>query len=437
MYRLLEKILEDVTASLSMWLTPEGKEEAINRIDHAADAIARLAKLEDKEPDFDVRSEVRERAFYKFMKVSGYIRLYLSTFSDELALSVVSKVTPAQLTKIGKLAREYSEVSWEVVNPHWQSPKVGNGFREFVGILKDYKLLEKILQVKESSIDFPKQDLDDAIWDKKDDTYTLREDVKEKIFAVLEEYPDVPLLEIAEEIRIVGSITSNQYLDTADIDVHITPKSIEKWDEDSIKVLRKWFDGHRDELGGYIDSHPIEVYIQIKADQDLMSIGCYDMLEEKWLVGPTTVPQDYDPYEDFSRVLDDIKDTVKDADILFAELKRDVIDYSVIKSAMERISGEDKEKLLQKLQDKLTEMEDDIELLYKERKGFVDIRRTMDVEQALKDVKYMESWEDDNATFKFINRYRYLKTIGDLKDLLADEEITPDEVDKIKSIMGV
>jgi len=75
--------------------------------------------------------------------------------------------------------------------------------------------------------------------------------------------------------------------------------------------------------------------------------------------------------------------------------------------------------------------------LYKERKDFIDIRSTIDAEQALKDVEYMKKWNDDNATFKFINRYKYLKTIGDLKDLLADEKITPDEVDKIKSIMGV
>jgi len=86
------------------------------------------------------------------------------------------------------------------------------------------RLLEKILEdVKESSIDFPQESLDLAIWDKKDDTYTLREDVKKKILGVLEEYPDVSLLEIAEEIHIVGSLCTNQYLDSADLDIHIVP----------------------------------------------------------------------------------------------------------------------------------------------------------------------------------------------------------------------
>ena len=71
---------------------------------------------------------------------------------------------------------------------------------------------------------------------------------------------------------------------------------------------------------------------------------------------------------------------------------------------------------------------------------WVDARRSASKpspEQALKDVDSTKQWRDTNATFKFINRYQYLKTIADLQKLLKDEEITPDEVDQIKSIMGV
>ena len=171
-----------------------------------------------------------------------------------------------------------------------------------------------------------------------------------------------------------------------------------------------------------------------------MSDGCYDLLEDKWLVGPKIVPMSSDPYDDFSHIADDIRAISQEADILFGELKRDVIDYDVIKQAEERMSGEDKEKLLQKLQDKLDEIEDDIEALYKERGEWVDMRRGASKpttpEQALKDVELARRWKDVNATFKFVNRYKYLRTINDLKELLADEKITPDEVDKIKHIMG-
>lgn len=218
MYRLLEKILEeDVTASLSMWLTPKGEEESIGEINHVADATVRLAKLkgEEVDPTSTYNSEVTTRNFYEFMKISGYIRLYLSSFGDELDVTVGGKVTPAQLAKIGKLTREYSKFYWEIVDD------AGQGFCEFVTALESGGLMESLIE--ESSIDFPQASLDQAVWDLEGKIPILREEVKKKILAVLEKYPDVPLLEIAEEIRIVGSIATNQYLDSADLDIHIVP----------------------------------------------------------------------------------------------------------------------------------------------------------------------------------------------------------------------
>lgn len=657
---LLEKILEDVTASLSMWLTPKGEEESLNEINHGVDATVRLAKLKGQEVDLSILdSDTINKNFYEFMKVSGYIRLYLSSFGDELDVSVGGKVTAIQLTKIGKLVREYSKFCWEIGNPYWQS---GQGFRAFVDNLKNYKLLkeavdygaevsggwlkpdgtiesltfmhhaedaaskmkaftgkryanthktwlvlmklkgyiavdedypnesdisvggkvtgaqlstikkiakdndnfyysiyikpgqvehgeiyndfvetlrvnmlieskdmqsllEKILEdtvdfnqqlkqvrtiedieklvvtaeesnyslyskrngswifsfnavtnprkvkylldsgktgvclfsnlykvakfilekdiykVKESSIDFPREDLDVAIWEKSGDTYILREEVKSKIIDLISKYPDKDLNEIAKEIHIVGSIGTNQYGDDADIDVHIIPKSIDEWSESNVNAVVIWFNKNREEFDGYVNGHPIEVYIQLDLNQDLMSDSCYSILDNKWLVGPKIVPIDLDPYEDFSHIADEIRNVVEDADVLFGELKRDVIDYEVIKIAMERMSGEDKERLLQKLEDKLNELEDDIEALYKKRGEWVDARHKASKpetpEQALKDVELAKKWRDTNAIFKFVNRYHYLKAISNLQKLLADEKVTPDEVDKIKSIMGV
>lgn len=301
-----------------------------------------------------------------------------------------------------------------------------------------FDLLEKML---ESSIDFPREDLDSAIWDKKGDGYILKEEIKNQILSVIEKYPDVPLLEIAEEIHIVGSMGTNQYQANADLDIHIVPKNVDEWDEEGTNKVIRWFNENRDEIEGHIEAHPIEVYIQLNPNQDLMSDSCYNLLEDEWLVGPKIVSMGSDPYDDFSHIADDIRNAVEDADKLFGELKRDVVDFEVIRTAMERMSGEDKDRLLQKLQDKLDELETDIEALYKEKGEWTDARRGASKpetpEQALKDVELAKEWRDTNATFKFVNRYQYMRTIKNLKDLLADEEITPDEVDQIKSIMGV
>lgn len=295
--------------------------------------------------------------------------------------------------------------------------------------------------VFESSIDFPRDGLDQALWIKKGDTYTLKPEAKKEILKFVREYPDQNLLKLADCMHIVGSITSNQYSDEADIDVHIVPKSNEGWDEDAIRKVKVWFDKHRDEFRGYIEEHPIEVYIQLVPEQDLMSMGVYDIGQDEWLVGPSIVPEDYDPYEDFSHVADTVRAEVKDADAIFGELKRDIIDYDTIKQAMGRLSGDARQKLLDNLRGKLKELEANIEALYSERGEWVTARRNASKpkspEHALQDVALAKKWKDANAVFKYVNRYQYLKIINDLEKLLDDGEVSPDEVDDVKKIVGM
>jgi len=308
------------------------------------------------------------------------------------------------------------------------------------------------LKLEESSIDFPRKDLDLDVWNKKDNLYIIRPEVKKKILDVIGKYPERDLVDISasEEdgkwkttIHIVGSIGTNQWDDDADIDVHlIISKVIDVYgDTEFQNSVMKWFNTNRESIDGFIGDHPIEVYLQYDKNQDLMSDGCYSLLDDKWLTGPKIVPEDYDPYQDFSHIADDLRDVVEDADKLFGELKRDVIDYDVIVQAMEQLSPEQKELFLERLGKKLEEIEDDIETLYSKRKEWVDARKNASKpstpEEALEDVELAKKWKDQNAIFKFTNRYNYLRVIKDLKELLKDNKISPHEVDTIKDIMGV
>lgn len=304
-------------------------------------------------------------------------------------------------------------------------------------------------KVSESSIDFPQKDLDLDVWNKENNIYIIKPEVKRKILGVIDKYPDMDLIDIAAAgiskaatIHIVGSIATNQYLDTSDIDVHIAVSKDADFHGDEVfqKKIGTWFNVNRDEIDGYIEKHPIEVYLQYNPAQDLMSDGVYDLLADKWIIRPKIAPSNYDPYSDFSHIADDIRNAVQNADVLLGELKRDVIDYDVIKQAITKMSGEDKEHFLKNLQDKLIEIENDIKTLYSKRKEWVTMRhfasKPETPEQALSDVKLVKKWRDTNALFKFINRYKYLKIIGDLVKLLDDEKIDSWEIDTIKSIVG-
>ena len=197
------------------------------------------------------------------------------------------------------------------------------------------RMIERIQsKLKESLIDYPQKDLTEDIWDIRKDTYLIKKDVKDKILNVLSMYEDVDLLEIAEEIRIVGSLCSNQYTEETDIDVHIVPKDLEMFGEEDVSTIMSWFEDNREFLDGFIKRHPIEVYIQLNPAQDFLSYGLYDLNNDEWKKKPKKMPLNYDPYEDFEDILEEVNDYVENADVLFGKLKRNVIDYDTIKNAI-------------------------------------------------------------------------------------------------------
>ena len=297
-----------------------------------------------------------------------------------------------------------------------------------------YNLVERVLN--SSSIDFPRPDLDPAVWEKEDGYYFLREKLKNKILNLLDKYPEADLLQNSREIRIVGSIGSNLYVDDTDIDVHVVPEDFSQWNEERVKQVQKWFKENAS-IDTRVGNHQIEVYVQLDPRQDLLSVALYDILEDVWYVGPKIVPLDYDPYKEFSHLVDDIQSTFRGVDLGIGELRRDVIDYEVIRKAIEQLPDEQKKRLLQRLKSKLEEIERDVERLYVERGKLVNIRfKRGTSEEAMKDVEQAKKWKDANAIFKFADRYQYLRAIGDLEELLKDGAITPSEIDIIKGTLG-
>lgn len=300
-------------------------------------------------------------------------------------------------------------------------------------------LLKMILN--ESLIDFARTGLSPHVWTSEDGEYHLSLLAGKKIQYVLQQCPNTDILNIADQIHIVGSITTNLYTENTDIDVHITPKDLTPWTEDSVKELRQWFEVNRRLVGGYVGTHPIEVYIQTNPNQDFLSDGVYDVRTHTWLKGPKIYPEDYNPYEDFSDIADEIQNSAEDTDLLLGELKRDVIDYDTIKAALSRMSQDQKKYFLQILQDKLDEIDLDIEKLVNMKKDWVSARKSSSQPttpaQALNDVEMARTWKNKNAIFKFLSRYRYLKVIKELSELIEDdEELTPGDVGVIKKIIG-
>lgn len=306
-------------------------------------------------------------------------------------------------------------------------------------------LIPILRQIIESSIDFPSNGLYNEVWTETEDGYKLRPELKEQVLAALREYPDLDLLDIAKEIHIVGSIGTNLYNDDADLDIHILPdmEKLPTKDIDELTELQKqvmdWFKNNRDERGWYVaGTHPYEVYLQLDPQQDYSS-NCYDLLTDTWITEPILYPLNYNPYEVFGQVFDELKELCKPFDIQFGELRRDTIDYTRLMDAIKKAPEEAKQGLKVTLEQKLQELEEDIEQLVQNREVWRNVRRrntvTTQLAQDIKELQQSPEWQNDNAIFKFIDRYEMMNVLKGLKDIIDDGEVTDDEVPEIQDLI--
>lgn len=308
------------------------------------------------------------------------------------------------------------------------------------------KLEKYVNSLNESSIDFPSKDLPLDIWDKTDDGYILKPDLKETILEALAEYPDLDLLDIAETIHIVGSIGTNLYDKDADIDVHIAPKanSLGETDSEILELMQRdvmnWFKNNRDEKGWYINEHPLEVYLQLNPTQDYFSDTVYDLLQDLWIKPYKKYDLDYNPYAIYGDTFSELQKIAAPADVTLGELRRDVIDYNRLMEAIKKSSKEVRQKLQHSLELKLEELEEDIEQLVQNKEIWRSVRhnnsiQTADVIDDISRLTQSDDWKKGNAIFKFMDRYLYMQLVNDLKKLIEDKELTDEDVPKIEDIL--
>lgn len=306
-------------------------------------------------------------------------------------------------------------------------------------------MLQIINSLRESSIDFPQKSLSKYVWNKdKEGKYQLKDQVKKKIEKVFSRYPNLKLKELTGVIYIVGSITSNQYTEDADIDVHFNVErdklplnlSPEEW----VKDVRNFYKQNMSKQD-FVKKHLIEIFLQLDLTQDKMSVGVYDFLNNRWIKGPNIVSSDFDPFEVFGDVLDIVREELKGTDILLGELKRDFIEHGVMKSALKQLTPEAQIKLKVRLEGKLVEIENDMKELIKNKKRFVSARKEAsapsEVNLALSDIQRSKKFGDANSTFKFMARYQYLRLLGDLEEILKDDKISDKEFKTIGNLLGV
>jgi hypothetical protein len=317
------------------------------------------------------------------------------------------------------------------------------------------ELIDKLLKVfemgvgsdvdeslKESAIDFPKDELPREIWTKKDGKYSLKPEIKDQILAYVKSYPGQSLLDISQTVHVCGSLATNLYTQYSDLDVHVvidTKKFNDKEkQEELVKEVGDWSEEHPKDIEG----HPCQVYTQMNPAQDYVGDSAWNLMEEFWVKGPKITRLNFNPYTYYREILGEVEKKSKECDIKIGALSRHVIDYASIKDAYKKIPKSGKAPLRALMKKKLGKIEDDIEALSKFKKEWVKKRRSVSqpktIQQAVTDKRMQEEWEKANAVFKYLAKYDYLLTIKALENILEDDDVLDDkDVNNIKQILNI
>lgn len=269
--------------------------------------------------------------------------------------------------------------------------------------LKRHELFESIL-------DFPKDTLSPDVWVEKNGQFELTEYAESIIYSVIDwvrKTFNIPNMGAC----LVGSIASNSYGTKSDIDIHFYSENIKPDKADDFgKILKKRFNNEFKQQNpelSYIGVRPIEVYFQQNPLQDLMSVGCYDLLNRRWLVGPDLKDEGFDPYEEY------YKSDMRNVKDLIDDIRANILSTYEISIVLLKTTDE---KFRKKLEDNFIScLKKCADLFTKLRNHRKLLSSPKTREEALK-LRTSREWKIADSSFKLLNKFGYvaiLKTITD------------------------
>ena len=295
---------------------------------------------------------------------------------------------------------------------------------------KDYLfkyLKDKPSVLKDSIIDIPRQRYAPGIFDDADtDNPKLKKVVVDMILDQIdsfqEKYP-------VKKYSLIGSILTKKYRDDADLDINVL---FDVPEEDRETARKELASSLRDINGKLVPGtkHPVNYYVitdpELKKKNDAMADGVFDIDENEFIRKPTEDTFDPEKYEA------DFQKKVQEIDVVKGELARDIIDYEELKD----LSTDDVLNLQDKINSKLDEIEDSIEVLVdigddvvKQRQSAYNDDMTPDeIRQFGKKHKLPK-----NIIYKYLEKYHYLKFYKKCKEVLEDGKVTDDEIDSLKT----
>jgi len=227
---------------------------------------------------------------------------------------------------------------------------------------------------------------------------------------------------------IKGSILTKQYSKKSDIDVFVRVNTNLYTEEQLKRILKPiWEEIDNTYIKGV--TYPFQYYITQESYNLENTEAAYDVKNNEWIKRMSSKNINIDEY------YDDFKKYVEEFSDFSEELRRNMIDYEIIKD----IPKEELNGLKEKLDKKLTEINNNIAKLadtYTELKdarneAFSDKMTPSEIK------KYgIKTRLPGNVVFKLIERYHYLDLYRKIKKIIGDDGIlSHNEFESLNSIL--
>lgn len=279
-------------------------------------------------------------------------------------------------------------------------------------------------KIYESILDEPRANLDPSVWQMplSGNKPTLTDEAASKLHSVVQWAQDQYHFNNLS-VFLLGSICSNSYSKDSDIDIDFCAPGAtsDDNDEDVVKefgwafkknFIENYAEKNPDEV--QVGGHPFEVYFSPNPFQCFMSVGCYNVLEEKWEVGPELKREGFDPVSEY------YSSAMKQVDKILKDIRSKIFEVYELAFVIKKSSDQPfRDKTFEILFSKLEDISELYKTMKRVRSNFQKPCKSK--EEALKRRKDKKQHVVD-AAFKFLDKFGYVSIMKDMIQLYDDKK---------------
>lgn len=253
------------------------------------------------------------------------------------------------------------------------------------------ELIEDIEKDQEIVKSFRSKDsLPESIFDKEDNSFILKKEIREKLLEISNEFLDFLGIDFfVYDIVLTGSLANYNWSEYSDVDLHILI-DLDEFDSGKVHttayhtIVKEFFDSKKNIWNSNtnitIKNFDVELYVQ-DIDEKHLSTGVYSILNNEWVVEPKKTESADDIDE--KKILEKTEEYGKQIDSLYELAEK----------------GEDVSKGVDDLKDKIKKF------------------RQCGLESG-------GEYSYENLTFKLLRRNGYIEKLMSIKTMVRDKKLS-------------